>query len=63
MKKRISVTIEEITYDKLAKFVSSTKPSVSQSSIVDHAISEYLEDQKGGKNGSRKEETRSKETS
>lgn len=62
MKKRISVTIEEITYDKLAKFVSSTKPSVSQSSIVDHAISEYIENNEGEKNG-REEETRNKKTS
>lgn len=62
MKKRISVTIEEITYSKLAKFVSSTKPSVSQSSIVDHAISEYIENIEGEKNG-REEETRSKKTS
>ena len=62
MKKRISVTIEEITYDKLAKFVASTKPSVSQSSIVDHAISEYMENNEGEKNG-REKETRSKETS
>lgn len=42
MKKRISVTIDESTYRRLTKFVSSKKPRVSQSSIVDESISEYL---------------------
>ena len=60
MKKRISVTIEESTYDELAKFVSSIKPRVSQSSIVDESIIEYIKF-KQEENNERKE-TSSSET-
>lgn len=61
MKKRISVTIEELTYRRLTKFVSSKKPRVSQSSIVDESISKYLKffNEEEPENGS-KEKVRSK---
>lgn len=60
MKKRISVTIDESTYRRLTKFVSSKKPRVSQSSIVDESICEYLKfNQEEPENGS-EEKVRSK---
>ena len=63
MKKRISVTIEETTYERLTKHVASTKPHVSQSAIVDQSISEYLESNKGETNGEETSTKRNQKTS
>lgn len=60
MKKRISVTIEEATYQRLTNYSASQAPRVSQSAIVDEAICEYIENKNTGENDGSEEKTGSK---